>query len=149
MSSQDAAARVAVSLHRRVRLGLRVPANWLQLGRFAAVGSSGVVVNLAVFAAAHGAAGLGTAAAAVAAWLVAVTNNFAWNRHWTFQARQGRVGFQGGRFLLVSAMALVVQLSALELLVAAGAAALAAQTLAIAIATPVNFLGTKLWSFGP
>jgi len=70
MSSQDAAARVAVSLHRRVRLGLRLPANRLQLG-------------------------------------------------------------------------------ALGLLVAAGVPALAAQTLAIAVATPVNFLGTKLWSFGP
>jgi len=40
-------------LHRRVHHGLRKPANWLQLLRFGAVGASGYVVNLAVFAAAR------------------------------------------------------------------------------------------------
>lgn len=148
MSSEDATASVAASLHRRVRVGLRVPANWLQLLRFAVVGGSGVVVNLAVFALAHGPGGLGYAAAAIAAWLVAVSNNFLLNRRWTFRARGGRAVFQGPRFLLVSLAAFAVQLALLWVLVEGGAPALAAQAVAIALATPITFAGNKLWSFG-
>jgi len=147
MSSEDATASVAPSLHRRVRLGLRVPANWLQLLRFAVVGGSGLVVNLAVFAVVHGVAGAGYAVAAVAAWLVAVSNNFLLNRRWTFRARAGRAAFQGSRFVLVSVAAFAVQLALLRVLVEGGAPALAAQAVAIGVATPVNFAGNKLWSF--
>ncbi len=147
MSSEDATGSVAVPLHRRVRLGLRVPANWLQLLRFAVVGGSGFVVNLAVFAAAHGLLGAGHAAAAVLAWVVAVSNNFVLNRAWTFRARAGRAAFQGTRFVAVSLAAFAVQLALLELLVAGGTPALGAQAVAIGLATPINFAGNKLWSF--
>ena len=148
MSSEDVTASVAVPLHRRVRLGLRVPANWLQLLRFGVVGGSGVVVNLVVFALAHGVAGLAYTAAATAAWGVAVSNNFLLNRHWTFRARDGHAGFQGSRFFVVSLAAFAVQLGLLRLLVEGGAPVVAAQAVAIALATPVNFVGNKLWSFG-
>lgn len=147
MSSEDATASVAVPLHRRVRLGLRVPANWLELLRFGLVGGSGFVVNLAVFALAHGTAAAGYTAAAVLAWVVAVSNNFLLNRHWTFRAGDGHAGFQGSRFVLVSLAAFAVQLALLRLLVESGAPAVAAQAVAIGLATPVNFLGSKLWSF--
>jgi dolichol-phosphate mannosyltransferase len=147
MSSEDVTASVAVPLHRRVRLGLRVPANWLQLLRFGVVGGSGVVVNLAVFALAHGVAGLAYTAAAVAAWVVAVSNNFLLNRGWTFRARDGHAGFQGSRFFVVSFAAFAVQLGLLRLLVEGGAPAVAGQAAAIALATPINFVGNKLWSF--
>lgn len=147
MGSEDVTASVAVPLHRRVRVGLRVPANWLQLLRFGVVGGSGVVVNLAVFSLAHGAAGLAYTAAAVLAWVVAVSNNFLLNRTWTFRARDGHAGFQGSRFLTVSLAAFAVQLGLLRLLVEGGAAPVLAQVAAIASATPVTFLGSKLWSF--
>ncbi len=147
MPSEDVTASVAVPLHRRVRTGLRVPANWFQLGRFAVVGGSGLVVNLVVFAVAHGLAGVAYTAAAVAAWLVAVTNNFLLNRHWTFDARDGHAGFQGTRFFIVSLTAFAVQLGLLRLLVEGGVPPFAAQAAAIGLATPVNFLGSKLWSF--
>ena len=142
-----AATIAAHSLRARVAGGLRTPANWLQLLRFGIVGASGYVVNLAVFALATGPAGLGHRAAATAAFLVAVTNNFGWNRHWTFRAGAGRARFQAARFLVVSLAAFLLALALLELLVAAGVAALAAQAIAILCATPVNFLGNRLWSF--
>ena len=41
-------------------------------------------------------------AAAVGAFCVAVTNNFFWNRHWTFRAGDGHAGFQAARFFAVS-----------------------------------------------
>ena len=82
-------------LRLRLRAGLRKPANWLALVRFALVGASGYVVNLAVFALAVHALGFDYRVAAVLAFLVAVTNNFVWNRRWTFAARDGHAGLPG------------------------------------------------------
>ena len=58
--------------------------------------------------------------AAVIAFCVAVSNNFWWNRHWTFDAKHGHAGFQAMRFLTVSVAALGINLIALELLIKLG-----------------------------
>jgi len=142
-----AAAR---GVHRRVRAGLRVGDNWFQLVRFAVVGGSGFVVNLVVFTLLVHGAGQDYRLANVLAYLVAVTNNFALNRLWTFRhdAAGGHAGFQALRFFAVSVAAQLVSLGILEVLVAgADAPKLGAQAVAVAAATPLNFLGNKLWSF--
>ena len=141
---------LATSLHRRVRAGLRVGENWAQLTRFGVVGGSGFVVNLLVFWVLVHPAGADYRAANIAAYFVAVTNNFAWNRWWTFRddAAGGHAGFQAARFFAVSLVAQLVALGILEaLVVGADAPKLAAQAVAVAAATPLNFLGNKLWSF--
>src|SRR4051794_15554221 len=144
----DEAAPVQLGLHVRVRHGLRRPDNWLQLGRFCGVGASGYVVNLAVFAACVHLAGIDYRLAAGGAFLVAVTNNFVLNRHWTFDARAGHAGFQAARFLAVSVAAFAFNLLWLLVLVDdLGVDKVPAQAVAIAIATPISFLGNKLWSF--
>ncbi len=138
----------AVALRHRVRLGLRKPAAWLQLVRFALVGASGYVVNLAVFAALVHGADTGHLLGATGAFLVAVGNNFVWNRRWTFRARAGRRSHQASRFLAVSVAAFLLGLVLLHALVeGAGLSEVPAQALAIVLATPVSFLGNKLWSF--
>jgi putative flippase GtrA len=145
---RDDATAVALPLHRRVRHGMRHPANWLQLVRFALVGASGYVVNLAVFAAAVHLAGIDYRVAAVLAFLVSVANNFWWNRHWTFDARGGHAGFQAVRFLTVSVVAFLFSYAMLLLLVeGAHLPEVLAQAIAIVAATPLSFLGQKLWSF--
>ena len=132
----------------RVRAGLRKPANWLQLVRFAAVGASGYVVNLVVFTLLVHAAGIDYKLAAVGAFVVALTNNFVWNRVWTFGASDGHAGFQAARFCIVSLAAFAFNLIVLFALVEwFGMAEVPAQAVAIAAATPLNFLGNKLWSF--
>ena len=146
-SMRDDALIAAPPLRERLSGGLRTRANWLQLLRFGLVGASGYLVNLAVFAAATGPLGTGHRAAAGLAFLVAVTNNFGWNRHWTFRAGAGHAGFQAARFLVVSLAAFLIALAILELLVIAGLPELAAQAVAVVCATPVNFLGNRLWSF--
>jgi putative flippase GtrA len=144
----DETAAIEVRLHSRVGAGLRKVHNWAQLLRFLAVGASGYVVNLAVFAACVHLGDVDYRAAAVVAFVVALANNFFWNRHWTFDAGEGHAGFQAARFIAVSLGAFVVNLIALELLVqSAGVDKLPAQAIAILIAMPVNFLGNKLWSF--
>lgn len=127
---------------------MREPANWLQLIRFGLVGASGYLVNLAVFALATNAGGAEHKRAATLAFAVALMNNFAWNRHWTFRARSGHAGFQAARFVLISTGAFLVSLAILELLVAvAGLPEVISQAIAILCATPLNFLGNRLWSF--
>jgi putative flippase GtrA len=142
------ASVVELRPHARVLHGLRKPANWLQLVRFGLVGGVGFFVNLAVYALFVHGAGVEYRLASVAAWLVAVANNFVLNRHWTFDARSGRAHFQAMRFVLVSLAAEILSLLLLTLLVeGAGLEKVAAQALAVAGAMPLNFLGNKLWSF--
>jgi dolichol-phosphate mannosyltransferase len=133
----------------RVGRGLRKPANWVQLVKFSAVGASGYVVNLAVYTTLVHGLGVHYILAAVLAFCVAVTNNFLWNRHWTFRATDGHPGFQAARFLTVSVMALGVNLTLLYLLVdVAGGPELPSQAISVAAAMPFNFIGNKLWTFG-
>jgi dolichol-phosphate mannosyltransferase len=139
---------VSERVHLRVRAGLRKPHNWVQLMKFCAVGASGYVVNLCVFALCVEGLGMHHLAAAIGAFCVAVTNNFLWNRHWTFKATAGHAGFQAARFFTVSIVAFLFAASILELLVSvAELPELPAQAISIVMATPLNFIGNKMWSF--
>lgn len=132
---------------RRIGQGTRKPENWVQLVRFAVVGASGYVINLVVFWFATEQVGIHHVLAAVIAFVVAVTNNFLWNRHWTFRAADGHAGFQAARFLTVSLVSLGVNLAILQALISLGLPEIGAQAIAVAVATPVNFIGNKLWTF--
>ena len=110
-------------------------------------GLSGYVVNLAVYVLLVEVLGVHYLLAAVGSFLVAVTNNYAWNRHWTFRRDKGHVGIQGARFLVVSVLALVANLVVLQTLVHLGVEKIPAQAIAIVLVTPVNFVGNKLWTF--
>jgi putative flippase GtrA len=146
VSDQQAFARPGI--HVRVRAGLRRPHNWVQLMKFCAVGASGYVVNLTVFALCVEVLDLHHLIAATLAFVVAVTNNFWWNRHWTFRARGGHAGFQAARFFTVSVAAFLFAALVLELLVSvAGVPDVAAQAISIVVAMPLNFIGNKMWSF--
>jgi putative flippase GtrA len=134
--------------HMRVLHGMRRPANWLQLVRFAIVGGVGFVINILVYAVLVHGVGLDYHVASVLAWLVAVLNNFVLNRHWTFDASDGRAHFQAMRFFVVSLVALGANQLLLTLFVeSAGIEKVAAQALAVLGSMPLNFLGNKLWSF--
>ena len=144
----DQATAVDVALHRRVRHGLSRPHNWLALMRFCAVGASGYVINLVTYTVCLHAFGLHYLAAGTVAFVVAVTNNFVWNRHWTFAAHDGHAGFQAARFFVVSVLAFLFSLLMLEALVGGlHWPKVLAQAVAIVTATPLNFVGNKLWSF--
>jgi putative flippase GtrA len=126
---------------------LRRRANWFQLAKFCLVGASGYVVNLAVFATLVHAADIHYIPAAVCSFLVAVTNNYTWNRLWTFRHQRGHFAYQGLRFFVVSTVALAANLAFLAILVALGVPKIPAQAIAIVLVTPWNFVANKLWSF--
>jgi dolichol-phosphate mannosyltransferase len=148
VGSPTAPARVPLS-RARVEAALRRRANWEQLVKFCVVGASGYLVNLWVFSLLVLVFEMHYIPAAVCSFLVAVTNNYTWNRVWTFRSQRGHVAYQGARFLVVSTIALGANLLVLHGLVTLGLHDVVAQAIAIVVVTPVNFVGNKLWSFGP
>ena len=142
-AAQPPAAGSLAALVREVRRG----SHWAQSMRFGAVGASGYFVNLAVYWLALNAK-VEYRAAAVAAFAIALVNNFAWNRLWTFRDSPGPVGGQAFRFVVVSTASFLLALALLSVLVRdTGAPKLLAQAAAIVAVTPVSFLANKLWSF--
>ena len=138
----------ATEIAYRIGAAARQPANWVQLFKFGLVGGSGYLINLGVFAVLAGSLGVHHAIAAVGAFCVAVTNNFLWNRYWTFGPGEGPAHFQAARFFAVSLASLGLNLAILELLISNHVMGeLPAQAIAVAAAMPFNFLGNKLWTF--
>jgi dolichol-phosphate mannosyltransferase len=136
------------ALTSRIGAATRSRDNWVQLAKFALVGGSGYLINLGVFALLADEVGIAHQVAAVAAFCVAVLSNFFWNRRWTFRPDSGAAGFQAARFFAVSVASLGLNLGVLELLWRGGSVgSLTAQAIAVAVATPFNFLGNKLWTF--
>jgi putative flippase GtrA len=130
----------------RVNVGIRSHHNWLELGRFCIVGGSGYVINVGLFTIAY--QHVPYLIAFIFAFVVAATSNFIWNRVWTFRIEHGVPHVQYARFLAVSVLALVIDLVALALLVEVfGVHKPIAAAIAIVVATPISFLGNKLWSF--
>jgi putative flippase GtrA len=138
-------------IHTRVRHGMKRPHNWWQLIKFCVVGGSGFVVNVSVFFVVNHLLGVHHIVAATLAFVVALFNNFWWNRHWTFGqhgARDHHAGFQAARFFTVSVAAFLVALGILQLLVSTtDLPATIAQAISIVAATPLNFVGNKMWTF--
>ncbi|MFL6015240.1 MAG: GtrA family protein, partial [Gaiellaceae bacterium] len=116
---------------------LRAPHNWVQLGKFCAVGVSGYAINLAVYTALLKWAGLHYLGAAAVCMCAAVSNNYWWNRHWTFRGQRGHFAYQGMRFVVVSVVALVANLIILRVLVGFGVDKVLAQAIAIVLVTPL------------
>src|SRR4051812_39381164 len=151
LPSESTAQAPPLRVHTRVRHGMRRPHNWFQLIKFCIVGGSGVVVNVTVFFVTNHLLGIHHIAAATLAFGVALFNNFWWNRHWTFGkhgARDHHAGFQAARFFTVSVAAFLVALAILQLLVTSTSMpATLAQAISIVAATPLNFVGNKMWTF--
>jgi putative flippase GtrA len=140
-------AAVGTGLRARAAHALRQRHNWEQLAKFCIVGASGYIVNLAVYTALLNGANWDYRAAATGSFVVAVTNNYLWNRLWTFRHSRGHFAFQGLRFFFVALIAYVGNLLILTLLVELGLGEIVSQAIAIVLVTPANFIGNKLWSF--
>jgi putative flippase GtrA len=141
------AADVGLRGHaQRFNSGVRRSHNWLQLVRYCLVGGSGYVINVGLFTLAY--RDLPYPVAFIIAFIAAATSNFVWNRVWTFKVEHGVPHVQYARFLTVSGIALAFDLTVLAVLVERfGVHKPVAAAVAIILATPISFLGNKLWSF--
>jgi putative flippase GtrA len=133
----------------------RMSRNARQFTKFAVVGASGVVVNLAVFNATlltwqlvTGHMGLTADYVANAlGFVVSVVSNYYLNRRWTFRST-GRVTTEFPKFLAVSIVAYAVNLVIFTVAhTGFDLRGNVSQLIAIACVMPVNFVANKLWSF--
>jgi len=136
--------------HRRYWLGKYL--------KFALIGGVGALINLAVFWIAREAF-LATPFWAIAiAFVVADTNNYIWNRLWTFKSK-GQIKFQYPQFLIISVIGLVLNELLFEVIVydlfpaldvvtdRASILLVFVQALCILIVSVFNFLANSAWTF--
>jgi putative flippase GtrA len=122
--------------------------NLAQLARFGTVGIMQNSLNVAVFAALHGAGasyGVSAVLAAVAAWIA----SFVAHRGWTFAgSASGRIGGHVLRYTVVFVGSVLVGLAILTLQVEVlSVPAVLAQAIAIVIVAPASFLTQRRWVF--
>jgi len=117
--------------------------------KFALVGVSGVVVNLAVYSFLI-LLGNHYLIAAVLSFICAVTNNFFWNFLWTFKGRAVNISVERKylSFFLISLLNFGLNICLLqELVTALGMNKIIAQLIAIGIVSCLNFLGNYKITF--
>jgi dolichol-phosphate mannosyltransferase len=136
-------------LSHAVRLGIDHPDN-RRIAKFALVGLSGVVVNLALLWALHGLAGLHDLVAVPIAVEASILSNFLLNDRFTFRDRQGGHVLQRlAWFNAVSLLALLVNVTAYAILAKGlGVPYLAAEAIAIVVAFGANYAGNLNWTYG-
>jgi len=128
--------------------------------KFAFIGGIGAIINLAVLWTAIEVFYVHYLWAAVLSFIIADTNNFIWNRLWTFKSK-GKLHFQYPQFLVVSIDGLMLNLIILWALVEevlpdlglpqdrASFYIVLAQVIAIFLVSIFNFIANSLWTFGP
>jgi dolichol-phosphate mannosyltransferase len=126
--------------------------------KFALIGGIGTIINLAILWTAVELFLVHYLWAAVMAFVVADTNNFVWNRWWTFRSK-GKVHVQYSQFLLVSLDGLMLNLIILKTIVEdlmptlgigedrASMFLVVAQIIAIFLVSIFNFIANSLWTF--
>ena len=126
--------------------------------KFAFIGGIGTLINLAVLWTSVEVFFVHYLWAAVLAFVIADTNNFIWNRWWTFRSK-GKVHIQYPQFLLVSIDGLMLNLIILKTIVEDLMPALGigedraslylviAQIIAIFLVSIFNFIANSFWTF--
>jgi putative flippase GtrA len=120
-----------------------------QFGKFAIVGFIGTLVHLTVLFILTEFFGVFYLVSAVFAFIVAVTNNFIFNKVWTFkESSNGRTHERYIIFFMVAIVAFFVNLSILYYVTEhLNVHYMISQLIAIAFSLWINFLGSKLFAF--
>lgn len=117
--------------------------------KFACVGLIGTFVNILILYLLTEKLGIYYLFSAVIAFVIAMTNNFIWNKMWTFgEEIKLNIGEKYLKFSLVSIAALIVNLFFLYIFTEIfGIYYIISQALAIGISLVINFFGNKIWTF--
>jgi putative flippase GtrA len=119
--------------------------------RYAIVGASGVLVNLAAFSGATSVSGMSSPwvfGASAVAFGVALAWNFTWNFRWTFAGRRSRpLAVHLGLYALIQALSLVVSLLVLGVVIAAGGSPLEGQLVGVLASSVWGFVANLRWNF--
>lgn len=123
--------------------------------KFATVGALGMVVDLTVLNLLHGKLGIHLLIANSISFTLAVINNFAWNRLWTFpESRQRPLAEQLGKFATVNVIGLAINNGVLWLVSRAVSGCVAdpwdynlAKVVAIGIVLFWNYFINRTWTY--
>lgn len=92
-------------------IGGRLPVI-IQIAKFGVIGVANTAIDFGVLnflsAQFHIYKGLEVSPLNAVSFVVAVTNSYFWNKHWTFKAKEGKTGKQFVEFIVVSAIAIVI-----------------------------------------
>ncbi len=119
----------------------------LRFLRFASVGCSGVLVNMATLWLLHDELGLPLEPSSIIAISLAIVNNFLWNNFWTFRASH-ILARRVAQFVTISLVGMAINVSVLKGLVHFGNYYLVANLAGILIATAWNFVANSRWTWG-
>ena len=148
METTRGAARRVLAEHRLATPIRRLlTPEFLRFVRFAFVGGSGVVVNMAALWLLHDQLGVVLDLASVLAISLAIVNNFLWNNFWTFRA----TGIQSRRlaqFVVVSLVGMAINYAVLKVLAGRGIHYAPANLAGIMVATAWNFYANSRWTWG-
>lgn len=118
------------------------------LWRFAIVGLAGCVVQVTLFALFANGLGWDPRIATILATSCGLVENFVLHRIWSFEARDGGIGRQARRFVVVSALAVGVNVLVLSILLHAfDWSNLLSEAVAILPQALVSYIGNRTWSF--
>lgn len=116
-----------------------------QFLRYALVGASGVLVNLAIFTVLV-AMESPVLLAAVCSGIFSWGGNLLLNRYWTFRSRHP-LHVEAARYLAVSLVALTLNLALLTLFAGWGLAPVLAQAAALVLVGPLSFVASRTMVF--
>ncbi len=119
--------------------------------RFNVVGVAGFVLQIATLSLLVRCAGLPTSVAVTIAVLVAVSHNFVWHEHFTWpnQPREGRLRRWLSFHVSTGALSVITNVGATTLVMTlTGLPVVAANVVAVALASMVNFLVSDRLVFG-
>ncbi len=119
----------------------------LRFLRFAIVGGSGVLVNMAALWLLHIYFGFNLGRSSVLAITLAIVNNFLWNNFWTFRVSH-ILARRVAQFATISLVGMAINVTVLKGLVHYGSHPLAANFVGILVATAWNFLANSRWTWG-
>ena len=120
-----------------------------QFIKFSIIGTVGTTIHLAILYSLTEFAGVYYIISAVAAFFVALTNNFLMNKFWTFrETSKGKHVKRYITFLIVAITAFLVNIAILYTITEFFKIHyLISQVIAIAISLWINFFGSKKWAF--
>ena len=119
-----------------------------QFFKYCVVGISGTFIDLALLYSFVEFAHLNVFIATTLSFLVAVINNYTWNKVWTFKDRSTKYSKQFLQFFLVSCTGLALTLSFMYIFInIIGIWYMIAKALTSLLVLTWNFLANKYWTF--
>ena len=115
--------------------------------KFSIIGLSGTVIDFSVLTLLVELAGFNILIANAISFIFGATNNFVWNKFWTFRNKERKFRKQFFKYLTVAFIGLIINTALMHLFITLGLHYLIAKVVIAAIVVIWNYNGNKFWTF--